>query len=131
MPKCCCSILGLSRPSDLLPRYLGARSCDPFAWRSSKKVNGSFFHSRNTDIRAMPDDFANSDASNSFSAFNETFFDWLDALESSGLPLDDYACVVCPEMSGNLLRGDTWGGVSGNVRKCPEIPKIPLSLQNS
>ena len=86
--------------------------------------------SRNTDIRAIPVDFANPDASDSFSASNKTFFDRLDALESSSLPLDGYASVVCPEMSGNYLWSRTWGGVSGNVRKCPEIRAVPYARQN-
>ena len=77
--------------------------------------------SRNTDIRAIPVDFAGPDASDSFSASSKPFSDRLDALESSGLALANYVSVVCPEMSGNFLRGDTWGGVSGNVRKSRTI----------
>ena len=83
--------------------------------------------SRNTDIRAIPVDFADADCFGRFSASNKSIFDRLGALESSGLPLHDYVSVVCPEMSGNYLWSGTWGGVSGNVRKCPEIPKNPLS----
>ena len=54
-----------------------------------------------------------------------------DALESSGPPLDNYAIVVCLEMSGNSLWSETWGGVSGNVWKCPEIRAVPYARQNS
>ena len=53
-----------------------------------------------------------------------------DALESSGPPLDDYAIVVCPEMSGNSLWSETWGGLSGNVWKCLEIRAEPYARQN-
>ena len=66
--------------------------------------------SRNTDIRAIQVAPTSPDASDSFSASNKPFFEWLDALESSGLALDDYANAVCPEMSGNSLWDDTWVG---------------------
>ena len=86
--------------------------------------------SRNTDIRAIQVAPASLDGSEWISASNIPFFEWLDALESWSLALDDYATAVCQEMSRNSLWGDTWGGVSRNVQKCQEILKPPLSPKN-
>ena len=87
--------------------------------------------SRNTDIQAVPVDFATPDASDSCSASNKPFFEWLEALESCSHPLDDYASAVCLEMSGNSLWSETRSGVSGNVWKCLEIRAEPYARQNA
>ena len=78
--------------------------------------------SRNTDIRAIQVASASLDGSEWISASSEPFFEWLDALESTRLPLDDYAGVVCPEMSGKLAVGRY---VRRNVPKCPEMSGNP------
>ena len=54
--------------------------------------------------------------SHSFSAANEPFLDWFDALESWSLPLDDSTKKLHDTFGQPALRGE-------DVRKCPEMSR--------